>query len=106
MARRIVLLALIAAGSAAAAPAATPPPTETPQDAVAMVKRILKRTQAACHSDWSRISAVGFEGDWEVEVKMRASEAGEGTARWTIGDGWPVARNKLARALAHGCPAD
>lgn len=107
MARRILITTLLVAGLAApTGMAATPPPAETPQDAVAAVKRILKRSTADCRTDWARIHAVGFEGSWTVEVRIRDSEAGKGTAHWFIGEGWPRAKNALAKAIAHGCPAD
>lgn len=107
MARRIFTTTLLVAVFAAIpGTAATPPPTETPQDAVAAVKRVLKRSLTGCRTDWARIDAVGYEGSWTVEVRIRDSKAGKGTAVWFIGDGWPRAKNALAKAIAHGCPAD
>lgn len=104
MARRTILAGALALAAAAPAAAATPPPTRTPQQAVDAVRRVVQRTMRACATDWAKISAVGYEGDWRVDVRIRDSQAGDGTARWQIGDGWPVARNALARALARGCP--
>ena len=100
-----MLIALLVAAFAAPA-AAEPPAYETPQDAVAAIKKILKRTMKPCATDWARIDAVGFESAWTVDVRIRGSEAGKGLARWRIGEGWPMAANPLARALAKGCPAD
>ena len=103
---RDVVAALVAltASPALAARPGPPPAIEEPQDAVAIVKRILTRHMKACKLDWARIDATGFEGDWNVVVKVRRSRAGDGTARWHIGDGWPIALNKLARAIVYDCP--
>jgi hypothetical protein len=101
---RSILVGLSALAVAVPAAAATAPPTKTPQQAVDAVKRVVSRNMKACHLDWSRIVAEGFEGNWTVDVKVRSSEAGKGTARWTIGTGYPVARNAMAKKLAHGCP--
>jgi hypothetical protein len=95
-----VLIAVAAAPSLAA----TAPPTRDPQDAVAIVKRILNRHMKACRLDWARVDAEGFEGNWNIDVKIRASRAGKGIARWHIGTSWPIARNKLAKAIVHDCP--
>ncbi|MCW2989433.1 MAG: hypothetical protein JWM73_27 [Solirubrobacterales bacterium] len=103
MPRRTLLIATTALCIAAPATAATPPPADTPQQAVDAVKTVLKRTMKACHTDWARIDAVGYAGSWKVTVKVRASDAGEGTARWFIGKGWPAAKNALAKSLAAGC---
>ena len=104
MTGRPALIALLVAAFAAPASAAPPPAYETPQDAVAAIKKVLKRTVKPCATDWARIDAVGFPGAWTVDVRIRDSEAGRGVARWKIGDGWPLAVNPLARALAKGCP--
>ncbi len=95
------LLALCCAAPAVAAP----PAYETPQDAVAAIKRILKKSETRCATDWARIDAIGFEGAWQIDVRIRGSKAGKGRAQWKIGEGWPVATNPLAKALAKGCPA-
>lgn len=105
MVRRTLLGAAASLVVAAPAPAADPPPAHSPQQAVDAVRRVLKRTMPACRTDWTRIEAVGFDSDWRVAVRIRASKAGAGTARWSIGTGWPIARNALARAIAHGCRA-
>lgn len=102
--RTLVATLLATAVVTATAGAATPPPTETPQDAVTAIKKILKRTMADCATDWAKIHAVGYEGSWTIKVTIRESKAGEGTAHWFIGNGWPRAKNALAKALAHGCP--
>lgn len=103
MLRRTLTIALSSAAAAAPALAAAPPTTETAEQAVAAVKRVLQHTAKPCRDDWARIRAVGYEGHWQVTVRIRSSRAGHGAARWTIGDGWPVARNALAKAVAHGC---
>jgi hypothetical protein len=101
---RLPLVGFAALAVALPAAAATPPPSHTPQQAVDVVKRIVNRHMKACHLDWARIVAEGFEGNWTINVKVRSSRAGKGTARWTITDGFPVARNKLAKAITHDCP--
>ena len=106
MVRRSGVIALLSLALAVPAAAAPAPDYETPQDAIAAVKRILKRSVKGCATDWARIDAVGFRGAWTIDVRVRDSEAGKGLARWRIGDGWPTAANALARALAKGCPAE
>jgi hypothetical protein len=101
---RGALIAVLIAVSAAPSLAATAPPTREPQDAVAIVKRILNRHMKACRLDWARVDAEGFEGHWNIDVTIRGSRAGKGTARWHIGTSWPIARNKLAKAIVHDCP--
>lgn len=105
MSRRFLLVGLIAL-VAGPAVAATPPDPQTPEDAIAVVKRILKKSVKACATDWATIDVVGFRGDWKIDVRIRDSAAGRGQAKWKIGKGWPVATNALAKALAKGCPAD
>lgn len=104
MSSRSLLVGLAALTVAVPASAATAPPTRTPQQAVDAVKRVVTRNMKRCHLDWARIVAEGFEGKWTVDVKVRSSDAGKGTARWAIGTGWPVAKNNLAKAIAHSCP--
>jgi hypothetical protein len=99
------LVALAAGGSAAAVAAAPPPAYETPQEAIAAIKRVLRKSQVACATDWARIDATGYQGAWTIDVRIRASDAGKGVARWRIGKGWPTAANPLAKALAKSCPA-
>lgn len=99
------MLALIATGTAGPALAVAPGPASSPQEAVDVIKRVLKRTEKACRTDWARIDAVGYENAWTVEVRIRASDAGKGVARWDIGDGPAKARNALAKTLTRGCPA-
>jgi hypothetical protein len=101
-----VATAVAVLATAVPALAAEAPPIKEPQDAVAIVKRILTRHMKACKLDWARIGATGFEGDWTINVKVRSSRAGKGTARWHIGDSWPIARGPLAKAIVHDCPAD
>jgi hypothetical protein len=101
--RRTLLIALTSAAVSAPSLAATAPPTRTPEQAVAAVQRILQRTMKPCRDDWARIDAHGYTAHWTVRVRVRSSRAGSGNARWAIGKGWPVARNALASALAHGC---
>lgn len=105
MARRTLLIALLAGSAAMPAGASPPTAAETPQDAVDVIKRVLKRTERACRTDWARIDAVGYEAHWDVDVRIRSSKAGRGLARWTIGSGPAKPRNALARTLARGCPA-
>ena len=104
MSRGYVATAFAVLAATVPALGAGAPPIKTPQDAVAIVKRILTRHMKACKLDWARIDATGFEGDWNVNVKVRTSRAGAGTARWHIGDSWPIARGKLAKAIVHDCP--
>ena len=99
----IAVVLAVGCGPALAAPG--PPPIHEPQDAVAIVKRIVTRHMKPCRLDWARIDAEGFEGDWTVDVKVRSSRAGKGIARWHIGNGWPIARNRLARAISYDCKA-
>lgn len=103
MARRTLILALTSVAFAAPAAAGTAPPTETPQDAVDAIRTILKRTMKPCGTDWAAIHAVGYEGSWTINVKIRDSAAGSGKAHWFIGNGWPRAKNALAKAIARGC---
>lgn len=105
MSSRSLLVGLTALAFAVPASATTAPPTRTPQQAVDAVKRVVTRNMKRCHLDWARIVAEGFEGRWTVDVKVRSSDAGKGTARWAIATGYPVARNALAKAIAHGCPS-
>ena len=70
---------------------------------MAIVKRILNRHLKPCHLDWARIDAEGFEGDWTIDVKVRRSRSGKGIARWHIGQSWPVAVNRLAKAISYDC---
>src|SRR5689334_2510607 len=100
--RSLVLGLTIAAMSAPVA-AAQPPPVRTPEDAIAAVKRVLRKHDKDCKLDWSRIDAQGYAGRWRVDVTVRSSRAGAGVAKWRIGDGFPIASNKLARAVSHGC---
>jgi hypothetical protein len=103
--RRILTTALATGLAAAPALALVSSPAATPQEAVDVIKKVLKRTEKACGTDWARIDAVGYEGAWKVEVRIRDSEAGRGLARWAIGAAAPRPRNALAKALARGCPA-
>ena len=103
MARRTFLITLATALTAAPALAAAPAPATTPQEAVDVIKKVLNRTEKACRTDWARIDAVGYEGNWKIEVRIRASKAGEGPARWAMGDAAPKPRNALAKALARAC---
>ena len=99
MLRRLALLlavpALLAPGAALAA--------ETPEEAIAAVKRVLKRAAPTCDTDWAKIRIVGYPEDWQVTVVVRDSAAGDGPARWRVGEGPPRALNELARAIARGC---
>lgn len=103
MSRRGAFIAVLTGIAATPVQAATAPPTRTPQDAVAIVKRIVNRHMQPCDLDWARIDAEGFEGNWNVDVKVRSSRAGKGIARWHIGRSWPIARNKLAKAISYDC---
>jgi hypothetical protein len=94
----------VLAAATAPAFAASAPPIDEPQDAVAIVKRIVTRHMKPCKLDWARIDAEGFKGNWNIDVKVRSSRAGKGIARWHIGKNWPIARNKLAKAISHDCP--
>jgi hypothetical protein len=101
--RQGVITATVLAVCAVSAPAATAPPTRTPQDAVAIVKRIVVRHSKPCHLDWARIDAEGYKGNWNIDVKIRRSRSGKGIARWHIGKSWPFASNRLATAITHDC---
>jgi hypothetical protein len=102
--RRLLLVGLLALAAGPAA-AATPPDPQTPEEAITVVKRILKKSVKACGTDWATIDVVGYRRDWKITVKVRESAAGRGAAKWKIGRGWPVATNALAKAVARGCPA-
>ena len=99
MLRRLALMlavpALLAPGAAHAA--------DTPEEAIAAVKRVLKRTAPGCDTEWAKIRVVGYPDDWQVTVVVRESEAGDGPARWRVGEGPPRALNELARTIARGC---
>ena len=104
MSSRGVLIGVIVAMATSPALAASgPPPTNEPQDAVTIVKRIVTRHMKACKLDWARIDAEGFKGNWTIDVQVRSSRSGKGIARWHIGSGWPVARNRLAKAISYDC---
>ena len=103
MSSRGFILGITLAAVSAPAIAAEPPPVRTPQDAIAAVKKVLNKNDRACNLDWSRADASGYAGNWKIDVTVRASRAGAGVAKWGIGDGYPVARNKLAKAIAHRC---
>ena len=100
---RALILGLTIAATAAPAMADQPPPVRTPKQAIAAVKRVLKQNTRKCGLDWARTDAEGYAGNWKVSVTVRSSRAGAGVARWLIGDGYPVARNGLAKKIAHGC---
>src|SRR4051812_26018536 len=101
--RRSIALGLTLAAVMATSAVADPPPARTPEDAIAAVKRAIKKRTKQCRLDWSRVDASGYAGNWTVDVTVRSSRAGKGVGRWTIGYGYPVARNKLAKAIAGGC---
>lgn len=92
----LLLPALLGAGPALAA--------DTADEALVAVKKVLKRTVADCETRWTKIRVVGYPDDWQVTVVIRESAAGEGPAKWRVGEGPPRALNDLGRALARGCP--
>lgn len=99
---RLIPCAALVACAAAAAPGLAAR-VSRPEDAVAAVKRIVVRNARACKTDWTRIRALGYTGHWKVTATVRSSRAGSGLAVWWIGTGRPVATDRFARRLAHGC---
>jgi hypothetical protein len=100
---RSIVLGLTLVATSAPVAAAKPQPVRTPEDAIAAVKRVLKKNTKKCKLDWARVDAEGYAGKWDVDVTIRASRAGNGIAHWKIGYGYPIATNKLAKSLAKGC---
>ena len=103
MSSRSIVLGLTLAATAAPLAAAAPPPTRTPEDAIVAVKKVLNKNTKKCKLDWARVDAQGYAGKWDIEVTVRSSKSGGGSARWKIGYGYPVAQNKLAKKIANGC---
>src|SRR3954468_11513938 len=100
---RTLVLGLTIAATATPAMADQPPPVRTPQQAIGAVKRVLKQNTRKCLLDWARADAEGYAGNWKGKVPFPPPPSGAGLGQWLIGDGYPVARNALAKNIAHGC---